>query len=435
MVQVKWLSTETTSVLPLDDQLYQTIESKRVRKAAKIVNIDESPTSPRRRTAAVIDSNRTTTKKRKNSPSSVPLKKTHRKSHERKSSTSRKTARASTSSEAAVKIVDDDDIRVESPLDTEPVYWTAKLPTDEKPNSTLHSSNVSSQHHLRDKKAAAAAIHAPPSLPLPREQQEENVQIPVDGGGLQSLPAQEEHKMTELRPLLQAPMLTSMGLLVASKLKIVDRIPHVSLALSNRTDRTNHAGKEGNLPANLPENPPPPPPVKYFEEIDQLQLRQFLARVKKQKEQSSKASAPSRKGTHGKQHRTKQAKEEEKKKGKKKKKKKLSTLDRPPPLTAMGCLTACLITDLSLIPKISTLAEKKPMALHEKRFSAAYSDWSGNSDDEGSVDYPLLDEEICNGCGADVPEDEWSNMILCDGKLWIEVSRVTEKRKTTHILS
>jgi hypothetical protein len=45
----------------------------------------------------------------------------------------------------------------------------------------------------------------------------------------------------------------------------------------------------------------------------------------------------------------------------------------------------------------------------------APSEWSGNSDDEGSVDYPLLDEDICLCCGLETKEEEWSKILLCDG--------------------
>lgn len=49
------------------------------------------------------------------------------------------------------------------------------------------------------------------------------------------------------------------------------------------------------------------------------------------------------------------------------------------------------------------------------------SDWSGNSDDEGSVDSGVLDEEICFDCGKRViRRKEFESLINCDicDSLW-----------------
>lgn len=43
------------------------------------------------------------------------------------------------------------------------------------------------------------------------------------------------------------------------------------------------------------------------------------------------------------------------------------------------------------------------------------SKWSGNSDDEGSVDSGILEENICFHCGISTSSaTEWSNVVLCD---------------------
>lgn len=43
--------------------------------------------------------------------------------------------------------------------------------------------------------------------------------------------------------------------------------------------------------------------------------------------------------------------------------------------------------------------------------------WEGNSDSDGSVDSAVMDEDICFYCGndtADLPEDQWGNLVICD---------------------
>jgi len=45
------------------------------------------------------------------------------------------------------------------------------------------------------------------------------------------------------------------------------------------------------------------------------------------------------------------------------------------------------------------------------------NNWEGNSDSDGSVDSAVMDEDICFYCGkdtADLPEDQWGNLISCD---------------------
>jgi hypothetical protein len=58
---------------------------------------------------------------------------------------------------------------------------------------------------------------------------------------------------------------------------------------------------------------------------------------------------------------------------------------------------------------------KKPREKKLKEFDFKGTDWSGNSDDEGSVDFALLDEDLCYECGLDTTdESNWDSLIICD---------------------
>jgi hypothetical protein len=54
-------------------------------------------------------------------------------------------------------------------------------------------------------------------------------------------------------------------------------------------------------------------------------------------------------------------------------------------------------------------------AQKRKKFTSSVSQWSGNSDDEGSVNSGMLDEDICYECGLDTTgESDWSKLLICE---------------------
>lgn len=60
------------------------------------------------------------------------------------------------------------------------------------------------------------------------------------------------------------------------------------------------------------------------------------------------------------------------------------------------------------------------LKLHNKKSYLTYkpedatSDWSGNSDDEGSVMSAVLEENICFECGRSTLEDDKNTIVMCD---------------------
>lgn len=60
------------------------------------------------------------------------------------------------------------------------------------------------------------------------------------------------------------------------------------------------------------------------------------------------------------------------------------------------------------------------LKLHNKKGYLSYkpedasSDWSGNSDDEGSVMSGVLEENICFECGRSTMEDDKNTIVMCD---------------------
>jgi hypothetical protein len=61
--------------------------------------------------------------------------------------------------------------------------------------------------------------------------------------------------------------------------------------------------------------------------------------------------------------------------------------------------------------------DAKPIQVKKKPSisDSSSSDCSGNSDDEGSVDSAILDENICYECGKETSHKKyWNKLILCD---------------------
>jgi hypothetical protein len=72
------------------------------------------------------------------------------------------------------------------------------------------------------------------------------------------------------------------------------------------------------------------------------------------------------------------------------------------------------LADLKL-PSESAVEEKvATKKQHKTKLDQIHSDWSGNSDDEGSVESGVLEENICFECGKKINRKKVEELILCD---------------------